>query len=153
MESYREREAFQVAEHYVVRLKSLGLAPPAPHGVKYWSNLMESIINSPTTTPLLKAKAKSLLFEYAEELDRDDLDKLAAKAIQIFEEEGHVYRATDVKIQQARTGLKKDYRYLTGELAQELKRYFALYEEGNAILPYQRAIESILSHIQPWQAF
>ncbi|RYP35742.1 hypothetical protein DL767_003687 [Monosporascus sp. MG133] len=152
IESHREREAFQVAENYV-GLKSLRIAPAAPHGVKYWSNLMECIINSPTATPLLKAKAMSLLVEHSEDLDRDGLDNLAAKAIQIFEEEGHVHGAMDVKIQQARMGLKEDYRYLTEELAQELKGYFASYEEGNALAPYQRAVEAILSHIQPWQGF
>ncbi|KAB5522021.1 tetratricopeptide repeat protein [Coniochaeta sp. 2T2.1] len=154
LDTNRQREALQVASDCM----ALARAPPVAQRQLLSSavcvKMIEDIITSPGSTPLLRAQAIKLQIETADEsVSQERLDKLRETAARLFDSEGHVHGAIDLRIQQVGKAIKKDYMYLTDELVGELKGYFETYETNNALSPFQIAIEAILMNIAPWQAF
>ncbi|KAB5522808.1 tetratricopeptide repeat protein [Coniochaeta sp. 2T2.1] len=154
LDTNRQQEALQVASDCM----ALARAPPVAQrqllDAAVHVKMLEEIISSPGSTPLLRAKAMKLQIETADEsVSQDRLDQLRETAARLFDSEGHVHGAIDLRIQQAGKAIKKDYMYLTDELVGELTGYFEIYETNNALSPFQIAIEAILTNIAPWQAF
>jgi len=154
MDANRQREALKVATDCITLAKSPLVTQRQHLSSGTWVQMLEDIISSPGSTPLLRAKAMSLRIQYADEhVQQDRLDQLRVTAIQLFEDVGHVHGAMDLKIRQAGKSIKKDYRHLTDELVEELKVYFRIYETNNAVSPLQAAIGAIRENIAVWQAF
>lgn len=148
MEGNRHREALQVAT-VCIRLADSPLFCQRPFmSRENWVQVLGDLISSPGSTPLIKANAISLRIRHADGLvPQGRLDELRTTAMQIFEDEGHVHGAIDLRIHQAGKGIEKDRKQLTDELADELKGYFRVYEANNAIDPYHRAVQTILASL------
>ncbi|KAL7770058.1 hypothetical protein ACKLNR_001442 [Fusarium oxysporum f. sp. zingiberi] len=150
----RHRESFEILQAYSAFLESATRVGITTLDFETWSGMMQRFLSSPDLPPLFKANAMVLLADKASErLDEAYLAEIETSAKTIYIDQGHAVGVMDLRFQQVSRALKKDHQYLTDELLDELKGYFAKYQTSDSMASYQTAIHAFFAHIPQWLAF
>lgn len=116
--------------------------------------MIQTVLSLPDADPLIKADVMVQLASRADDkLDSEQINKLEEDAIEIYNAEGHLVGAVDVRCQQISRAIKRDHTNLTDDLFEELRGYFAKYDANETLVSYQTAVQAVLAHIPHWLGF
>ncbi|KID87137.1 tetratricopeptide repeat protein [Metarhizium guizhouense ARSEF 977] len=150
----RYRESRKIIHAYGVFLASAPKLGVTNVDFQSWNRMIESVLSVPDAPPLIKADVMAQLAMRADdELDGEQIIKLEEDAIKLYNAEGHLVGAMDVRCQQISRAIKRDHTSLSDEILEEMKGYFEKYEATESLVSYQTAVHAMLAHIPHWLGF
>ncbi|KAG8416203.1 hypothetical protein J3459_013698 [Metarhizium acridum] len=150
----RYRESRKVLYAYGAFLASAPKLGVTNLDFESWNRMVEAVLSVPNVPPLIRADVMAQLAMRADDkLGGEKITKLEEDAIKMYNDEGHLVGAIDVRCQQMSRAIKKDHTSLGDEILEELKGYFEKYEASETLVSYQTAVHAMLAHIPHWLGF